>query len=142
MWGSSLLGEHWTIGHKILPTCGPQAQAMPLYTSVPFSELKVAQTNMSQTESHIHTTGHVRHFCKFLHHVVQSRLSALQLVREIIQHAREEEEVIGKQSLVFAVLLSKAWAFFSIKIKGILWDSGSTLLPQILGTTYVLFCLV
>lgn len=37
----------------------------------------------------IHTTGHVRYFRKFLHHIVQPRLSALQLVREIIQHARK-----------------------------------------------------
>lgn len=42
----------------------------------------------SGASKHIHTAGHVRHFCKFLHHIVQSRLSALQLVREIIQHTR------------------------------------------------------
>ena len=42
----------------------------------------------SGASKHIHTAGHVRYFCKFLHHIVQSRLSALQLVREIIQHTR------------------------------------------------------
>lgn len=32
----------------------------------------------------------MRYFCKFLHHIVQPRLSALQLVREIIQHTRRQ----------------------------------------------------
>lgn len=46
-----------------------------------------------------HTTGHVRDFCKLLHHTVQSRLRALQLMREVIQHAGEGEEAGGEQSL-------------------------------------------
>lgn len=80
---------------------------------------KVTETNMPQAREchralsrnsqewfHIHTTGHVRHFCKFLHHTVQSRLSALQLMREVIQHAgegEEEEKAGGEQNLVFAM---------------------------------------
>lgn len=84
-----------------------------LHSSFLLSDPKVAQTNRLQQEngtgrvsrnsqeSHIHTTGHVRHLCKFLHHIVQSRLSALQLMREVVQHAGEEEEEGGGQQTLY-----------------------------------------